>query len=86
MAPISRGLEVVISVGTFIARLEQLPTSGVEGAEQALAILREGSRKEDIDAAKADPAVRAVILTSAFDKAFSAGMDLEMIRGGNGRW
>ena len=34
--------------------------------------------------AKEDPEVRAVILTSAFDKAFSAGMDLEMIRGGSG--
>jgi enoyl-CoA hydratase len=35
-------------------------------------------------AAKADPGVRAVILTSAFDKAFSAGMDLAMIRTGRG--
>jgi enoyl-CoA hydratase/carnithine racemase len=34
--------------------------------------------------AKADDAVRAIILTSAFTKAFSAGMDLEMIRGGSG--
>jgi enoyl-CoA hydratase/carnithine racemase len=34
--------------------------------------------------AKADPEVRAVILTSAFDKAFSAGMDLAMIRSGRG--
>lgn len=34
--------------------------------------------------AKADPGVRAVILTSAFDNAFSAGMDLAMIRGGTG--
>ncbi|MFO1081111.1 MAG: enoyl-CoA hydratase-related protein [Reyranellaceae bacterium] len=43
---------------------------------------------EDINAAyrraKADPAVRAVILTSAFDAAFSAGMDLAMIRGKRG--
>lgn len=28
--------------------------------------------------------MRAIILTSAFDKAFSAGMDLAMIRGGTG--
>ena len=34
--------------------------------------------------AKADPGVRAIILTSAFDKAFSAGMDLAMIRNGRG--
>jgi enoyl-CoA hydratase len=34
--------------------------------------------------AKADPGVRAVILTSAFTKAFSAGMDLAMIRHGRG--
>ncbi|HWA38964.1 MAG TPA: enoyl-CoA hydratase/isomerase family protein, partial [Burkholderiales bacterium] len=34
--------------------------------------------------AKDDPEVRAVILTSAFDRAFSAGMDLAMIRGGSG--
>ena len=34
--------------------------------------------------AKDDPGVRAVILTSAFDNAFSAGMDLAMIRGGTG--
>jgi enoyl-CoA hydratase/carnithine racemase len=34
--------------------------------------------------AKADPEVRAVILTSAFGKAFSAGMDLAMIRSGRG--
>jgi enoyl-CoA hydratase len=34
--------------------------------------------------AKADPAVRAVILTSAFDRAFSAGMDLAMIRNKRG--
>ncbi|MBS0244574.1 MAG: enoyl-CoA hydratase/isomerase family protein [Proteobacteria bacterium] len=34
--------------------------------------------------AKADPGVRAVILTSAFNKAFSAGMDLAMIRHGRG--
>src|SRR4029079_2388646 len=33
--------------------------------------------------AKADPEVRAVILTSAFDRSFSAGMDLAMI--GNAR-
>ena len=43
---------------------------------------------EDINAAyrkaKADPGVRAVILTSAFGNAFSAGMDLAMIRGGTG--
>ncbi len=43
---------------------------------------------EEINAAyrnaKDDPAVRAVILTSAFDNAFSAGMDLAMIRGGTG--
>ena len=43
---------------------------------------------EDINAAyrkaKADPGVRAVILTSAFDNVFSAGMDLAMIRGGTG--
>ncbi len=31
-----------------------------------------------------DSGVRAVILTSAFDRAFSAGMDLEMIRGKSG--
>ena len=30
--------------------------------------------------AKADPEVRAVILTSAFERSFSAGMDLAMIR------
>lgn len=35
-------------------------------------------------AAKADPGVRAIILTSAFSKAFSAGMDLAMIRTGRG--
>lgn len=34
--------------------------------------------------AKDDSAVRAVILTSAFERAFSAGMDLAMIRGGSG--
>lgn len=34
--------------------------------------------------AKDDAAVRAIILTSAFERAFSAGMDLEMIRGGSG--
>lgn len=34
--------------------------------------------------AKDDSEVRAVILTSAFDNAFSAGMDLAMIRGGTG--
>jgi len=34
--------------------------------------------------AKDDPEVRAVILTSAFDNSFSAGMDLAMIRGGTG--
>jgi len=43
---------------------------------------------EDINdayrAAKADAGVRAVILTSAFDNAFSAGMDLAMIRGKRG--
>jgi enoyl-CoA hydratase/carnithine racemase len=43
---------------------------------------------EEINAAyrqaKADPGVRAVILTSAFDRAFSAGMDLAMIRGKRG--
>jgi len=43
---------------------------------------------EDINnayrAAKADPGVRAVILTSAFDNSFSAGMDLAMIRGKRG--
>lgn len=31
-----------------------------------------------------DPGVRAIILTSAFDKAFSAGMDLDMIAGKGG--
>ena len=35
-------------------------------------------------AAKADPEVRAIILTSAFTKAFSAGMDLAMIAGKRG--
>ena len=43
---------------------------------------------EDINeayrAAKADPGVRAIILTSAFDNAFSAGMDLAMIRNARG--
>lgn len=34
--------------------------------------------------AAADAGVRAVILTSAFDRAFSAGMDLAMIRGRTG--
>ena len=34
--------------------------------------------------AKADKGVRAVILTSAFTRAFSAGMDLAMIRGRRG--
>lgn len=34
--------------------------------------------------AKADPGVRAVILTSAFERSFSAGMDLAMIRGKRG--
>lgn len=36
------------------------------------------------ETAKDDPDVRAVILTSAFDNSFSAGMDLAMIRGGTG--
>jgi enoyl-CoA hydratase len=31
-----------------------------------------------------DPGVRAIVLTSAFDKAFSAGMDLDMITGKGG--
>ena len=35
-------------------------------------------------AARDDNGVRAVILTSAFGNAFSAGMDLAMIRGGTG--
>lgn len=43
---------------------------------------------EDINAAyeksKADENVRAIILTSAFDNAFSAGMDLQMIQHGRG--
>ena len=43
---------------------------------------------EDINAAyrraRDDAEVRAIILTSAFDNAFSAGMDLAMIRGGSG--
>ena len=34
--------------------------------------------------AKADPRVRAVILTSAFERSFSAGMDLAMIQKGRG--
>ncbi len=34
--------------------------------------------------ARDDDGVRAIILTSAFDAAFSAGMDLAMIRGGSG--
>lgn len=34
--------------------------------------------------ADTDPGVRAIILTSAFDKAFSAGMDLDMIAGKGG--
>lgn len=34
--------------------------------------------------AREDKNVRAIILTSAFDSAFSAGMDLTMIRGGTG--
>lgn len=34
--------------------------------------------------ARDDKNVRAIILTSAFDAAFSAGMDLAMIRGGTG--
>lgn len=34
--------------------------------------------------ADTDPSVRAIILTSAFDKAFSAGMDLDMIAGKGG--
>lgn len=34
--------------------------------------------------AKEDPEVRAIILTSGCEKAFSAGMDLAMIRGGSG--
>ncbi|HJQ56121.1 MAG TPA: enoyl-CoA hydratase/isomerase family protein, partial [Vineibacter sp.] len=34
--------------------------------------------------AKRDPDVRAIILTSAFDSAFSAGMDLAMIRHARG--
>ena len=34
--------------------------------------------------AKDDEGVRAIILTSAFDATFSAGMDLAMIRGGTG--
>src|SRR3546814_12159918 len=43
---------------------------------------------EEINAAyrmaRDDAGVRAVILTSAFDNVFSAGMDLAMIRRGNG--
>ncbi len=43
---------------------------------------------EEINAAyrlaRDDEQVRAIILTSAFDNAFSAGMDLAMIRGGSG--
>ena len=43
---------------------------------------------DDVNAAyrlaREDDEVRAVILTSAFDNAFSAGMDLAMIRGGSG--
>ena len=43
---------------------------------------------DDVNAAyrlaREDADVRAVILTSAFDNAFSAGMDLAMIRGGSG--
>lgn len=31
-----------------------------------------------------DDSVRSIILTSAFDRAFSAGMDLEMMEGGSG--
>src|SRR5215470_14036335 len=34
--------------------------------------------------AKADPGVRAIILTSAFERSFSAGMDLAMIRNRRG--
>ncbi|MGE0422096.1 MAG: enoyl-CoA hydratase/isomerase family protein [Reyranellaceae bacterium] len=34
--------------------------------------------------ARDDESVRAVILTSAFDRAFSGGMDLAMMRGGDG--
>ncbi len=34
--------------------------------------------------AKEDPAVRAIVLTSGCARAFSAGMDLAMIRGGSG--
>lgn len=34
--------------------------------------------------ARDDEGVRAIILTSSFEAAFSAGMDLAMIRGGNG--
>jgi enoyl-CoA hydratase/carnithine racemase len=34
--------------------------------------------------AKADPGVRAAILTSAFERSFSAGMDLAMIRNARG--
>jgi enoyl-CoA hydratase/carnithine racemase len=34
--------------------------------------------------AKADPGVRAIILTSAFERSFSAGMDLAMIRNARG--
>jgi enoyl-CoA hydratase len=34
--------------------------------------------------AKEDGEVRAIILTSAFERAFSAGMDLAMMRGGSG--
>jgi enoyl-CoA hydratase len=34
--------------------------------------------------ARADDEARAIILTSACEKAFSAGMDLKMIQGGNG--
>src|SRR3546814_1462622 len=45
-------------------------------------------RTEEINAAyrmaRDDAGVRAVILTSAFDNVFSAGMDLAMIRRGNG--
>jgi enoyl-CoA hydratase/carnithine racemase len=34
--------------------------------------------------ADADAQARAIVLTSAFDRAFSAGMDLAMIRGRSG--
>jgi hypothetical protein len=44
----TEGLEVVLSVGTFVHRMEQLPSSGVEGAEEARVVLGERGLTEAV--------------------------------------